>query len=347
MSYFSSIPLYSFRPPLYPIFLFFIFSLFGKNTLVIRIIYVFINLLIAYLTYLIGKKIFNIQIALIALFIILFYLPLIYLSGWLGPETISILLLTLTVYLIYLTSENPSQKNLILLSFVIALLIYSRSFFLGLSPFLILSYFILLREKKITKTLQVVLFVILFLSPWLIRNFIIHKKIVFITEGGLGFYAANNPYVIKFGHSDYFYDPVTFDAGKLKEIERDAYLFKKGIEFIKTNFFEYLTLVRLRFLRIWRPYFEVIEPSVFTMKQHIIMLLTETPILLLFLVGLFFSLKDKRKFLPFYLIFFYFTVVGALIRAKVSYRMTYSSLIILTASYGIWKIYNLKIKKHV
>lgn len=341
MKYASLAPLYSFRPPLYPIFLFFIFSLFGKNPLIVRIIYIMLNTLTAYFTYKIGKKIFNHSVGIISSFIVLLYPPLIYLSGWLGPEAIVIFLLTLTVYLIFVSSEKPILKNLVLLSLLICLSSYCRSFSLGLTPFLILSYFINVKQNKIKRTLQIVLFIILFISPWLIRNFIIHKRIVFHTDIGLALYAANNPDVLTYGEADFYIDSVIVNSEKMGEIERDSYLLDKGLEFIKKNPGEYLKLVRLRLWRLWRPYFQIRQPSPFTKKQQVMMVLTEGPILLLFFAGLFLSFRRyKRKLLLFYLIFLYFTITSSLVRAKVSYRMSFSPFIILITSYSIWRIYS-------
>ncbi|MFA5410250.1 MAG: glycosyltransferase family 39 protein [Candidatus Omnitrophota bacterium] len=341
MTYLSSKPLYSFRPPLYPLFLFVIFSFFGKNILLLRVIYIGIVTFIAYFTYLIGKRVFNNTVGAIASLAVLFYPPLIFYVVWTGPEAISTLILTATVFLIVSTS-GWSNLKLVFLGLMFSLLMYSQSNLAGLAPILIVYSILTLKKERWKKAAIILFSTALFLSPWIARNFIIHKKLVFTSGTGLAFASANNPDVLSKGSGDYYYAPFITEAQSLSELERDRYLMRKGLEFIARSPLEYAKLSMLRFWRIWRPYFQLVDDgrNLFRKRDQIILFCIETPLLLFFLLGILFAHKKKEKKLwLFYAIFAYFTIAGTLMRAKVSYRFLYSPLIIVIASFGLIESY--------
>jgi len=341
MRYFSDIDLVSFRPPLFPLFLTTVFLIFGKSILISKFFLALIGSLNCIVMYFLGKEIFNKKIGLLAMFIAVFYPAFIYWCGFLGPEIFTTFFLSLAVLYLFKSKTEKLKYNL-LCGLFLGLSVLTRSVVVGLIPLFLIWFFIFKQNKKaaLKAIFYITVIFMLTTSPWVIRNFIIHKEVMFFsTEGGITFYSANNPTALTKGQRDWYVPRDVVEKNKgLTEIERDRLFYRKGIKFIVENPDTYIKLVYERIVRFWRFYPHIADSNGAYASIHaILMFLTDGFLILLSFWGLFqFFRRNPRKALFFILLFFYFTITAGLIRGSIRYRAPIMPYLFLLASYVLY-----------
>jgi len=187
--------------PGYPLFLAMIYSIFGigpKSVLYIKIIQAILSTISIFLVFLIGKRISNKYVGLIAAIFIAIYPPLILYSRFLLTET----LYTFLFLLYFLVQLIAMEKEKLIWHFVAGLLIASailvRPLIFILMPLpYIYKYFTVKSDRgKITKQFGILaLGFITLMLPWWIRNIItIHKFIFLCTQCNPFYYGIIHNY---------------------------------------------------------------------------------------------------------------------------------------------------------
>ena len=167
-----NLPIYT-TPPGYPLFLAGVFSITGQKLMAVRIVQVIMGTLMIYLVYLIGKKIWNRRVGLVAAFILSFYPVWIIWPSLFLTETLFTLLLLLFVFFFirYLKNKSGSDAALAGFSFSLSLLVRE-------TPLLILPALplVLLWARVSWKRLLVFLGIFtvilgIVITPWMFRNY--------------------------------------------------------------------------------------------------------------------------------------------------------------------------------
>jgi len=188
----------SFCTPLYPLFLAIIIKTFGENYIVIRIVQTIISLALVLLLYLIGKQLFDSKVGSLAAFIAALYPFFIYYTGYAMTETLNITLISLLVYLFYKTARCESEVLPFLLGSVLALTSLMRAMMFAF--FFVIIILLLIEYSSKNRMRRIVIFILgftLFFSPWVIRNYLVHKELVILpTTGGATLWMRNNPEVV-------------------------------------------------------------------------------------------------------------------------------------------------------
>ena len=179
----------SFRPPLYPLFLASIYYVFGVGTyryFYARIIQAIIGAILAPLIYLIAARIFpgNKKIPLISSIIIAIYPMLVVYPLSLATENLFFILLLISLLLLLIAIDKEKWQLFLLCGIVLGLLSLTRSVALGFSGLVFLWMFFILRRKK--KAFILLVGLIITISPWIIRNSLLHGKLMGI-ESALGY----------------------------------------------------------------------------------------------------------------------------------------------------------------
>lgn len=342
--------LFSFRPPVFPLFLYSIFVVFGQSIPIVRIFLAVFGAILSLVIFFLGKKLFEPRIGVIAMIISAFYPVFIYWSGYIGPETLAILCLALAI-LFLIQIENSTIYYAILTGICIGIFSLTRSVGYGLLPLFLIWLLTTFRKKKQALIAGCIILVTvgLVVSPWVIRNYRIHHRFILAsTEGGITFYSANNPNVLTRGRGDFYVpDGAAQEAANLSEVDGDRYFYKKGLDFIRTHPKVYLRLVFERAISFWRfyPHITGAEDS-YGPIHVVIMLLTDTPVIFLGFWGLFLLYRKEKKYaFLVILIFFYFTVTSMLIRSCIRYRALIMPYLIILVSYSVC-LGHKKIKTH-
>lgn len=334
--------------PVYPIFLSFLYSVFGHNLTWVRIIQSIISALICILIYLVAVTFFKCDnLAKTSAIIAIFYPSFLIYTEYLINDLLVIFFLIITLYFLLKSLELQKNCYWMLAGISLGFLVLTRGeyilfiillFFSGL--FLKISY-----KEFLKKYFILLFFFTIIVSPWVIRNYLVFKKFPLIsTRGGITLY------------NSYFLADKGFSFNQLKnlkkndkkfnllktELEIDNYLIKKAITFIKQNPATFLKLIPVKVAMLFYP---------FDGKWYKLNLFSKYNLLfgLVFcfsLIGIFYIIKGKENksyilFIPFLQTFF----TCVMFYGKPQYRLPLEPILIILAVAGFFTLKEMSNKK--
>lgn len=291
--------------------------------------------------------IFLLALALTAAFTVAFLPKLIYWNGYLTPETLNVFMIILPVFFLTRSLKNPSLSNIFLSVFFLGLAALIRAQTIIIAPFLLLSFVLVQRDRlrAFRNACLIFLFFTLTFSPWVIRNFAIHHRLVVIpTTTGQAFYVANNPGTAReIGKPAGLFrgDDLSLFKG-MSEIDIYTWYRREAFKFIFSHPKDYFRLVVDRFFRFWRFYPHVglgVEGSLYGMAHFWASILTSGVVIMLFVAGGIFSLKNWRQSLLLLALIISFSTLTILGRVAIRYRLPIMPYVILFASYAFYRIF--------
>lgn len=230
----------SYQPPLYPFFLAVVYRLFGHDYVMVKVIQMILGSFGCILLYFIARIAFNEKIGLISGLIYAAYDGLIFLNGHLLTENLFILLKLLFILLLLKFSRSENLFILILSGVLIGLCALTKTNVLVSVPFICL-WFLTISRRWVFYSLILILFIGVTISPWTIRNYLIHHRFVPIASyTGESLYRFNYPNGM---NVELARERKRFKELGLKEGDMNLYYFKRVFEYIrdnpKTYFFEF------------------------------------------------------------------------------------------------------------
>lgn len=178
---------YSYRPPIYPIFLFLVTYLSNYSVSVIVFLQSIITSLVAYLGYRIVRLSTNRETPAIICLWALFLFPMNFLkSGTIDEAPLMLVFMLASLYIFGKYMRNQDKPVLLVLSGILLGLSTMTRFTtlpiaLGILLFILTSHVINKRYKKILLFMSAY---ILVLSPWVFRNYLLYNKLVLTSGGG-------------------------------------------------------------------------------------------------------------------------------------------------------------------
>lgn len=250
--------------PIYPYSLSLLLRYFGMNGyLIIQLIQAIVSSLICVILYLTGLRVFNNErVALIASFLSIFYLPLIYYCTVIWSGIFFVFLVTLYIYNLLKSESEPGWYRIILSGLILGIALITDPVMVSFIP--LSSIWVLLNLKTDFKTSlkRVILMVglsLLIVLPWTIRNYMVFDRFVFIKSHlGFNFWLGNNPYatgtekLTNKDSTDYKLPDEEYDyLMNLNESERDRLFLSKALTFIKENPEKVIRLFLKKFKSFW------------------------------------------------------------------------------------------------
>jgi len=339
--------IYSFRSPLYPYTLAAVYKTFGRDPLAVGIFQALISSLTVLLLFWIGRKFFDEKVGLGAAFVAAIYPYSIYHDVRVFDTFLFELLLGLLILGILRLTESPTPLNGMLTGLLMGLAIHCRSSFATFTAFLFLPFLISYRfrlRQIVRMALPLILAEVLVLSPWLLRNYLIHGKFTLSTYGGWNFLLGNNELtrreILDGGEIDQALSRSLRDSSitlaNLTEPEMDRWFYRKGIEFIKSHPGDFLELLWLKTLNLWSIR---LNPPTDPPWKGLIYSLSYGTVLFLSLPGIAISLKKWRNFFLLYLLFIYFTVSYVPFITLSRYRKPLDPYLAMFGIYGLIHLY--------
>jgi 4-amino-4-deoxy-L-arabinose transferase-like glycosyltransferase len=316
------------RAPIYPLFLSFIYFIFGHNYTVVRFFQVILSGLTCVILYYIAKEIFNEKIATISAWLLVSYPVLIVYTGLLLTETLFTFLLAVSVLLLIRGIVTAKTKYFIGSGTFLGLATLTRPVTL-LFPFVILIFFIIVKRKLILNWFAFFLIFVVVLFPWVLRNYKLFGMYNICSIGtGYGIFVTGNMakgYTFEESFQKYvefakgFPEPKVFIPKQCPDVERERKSQAEGLKLIKENLKNYFIIVLKRLPRFWwtshssifgvdKPISEYLREKNYLYPAIRFSLLgLHGIVLMLALVGIIVSIKSWQNTLILVLILIYFT----------------------------------------
>ena len=342
----------AYHPPVYPLFLAFIYKIFGYSYFNVYLIQSVLGTSNTLLIYLIGKQVFDKRTGNLSAGLSLMYWPLTLYSGILLSEIVFLFFLLLGVYLFLKGAEDHKTINFALCGLVLALSALTRS--INLMFICIVPIVYLLMNLKNYKSIfkNVLVFIIVFcltLAPWVIRNYIMYKAFIPVdTVSGLNLYIGNNDRA-EGSFVDITQDPL-FEAGQ-NDYEDDKILKKAAIEYILSHPLKTFSVTLKRAnLFITNDYHEFDWVLERYMEQnslikplypilHRIMYQSDMIFFVLGLLGLLGFLRSRRGIILGGIIIYYFSLTS-LFYIQARYRLPIMPFMAIAAALSVQGIFS-------
>ncbi len=296
------------RAPVYPVFLYVIFILFGKNFTVIKILQSLISALLPLIMYGAGKRLFSEESARIAALLIAFYPPLFWGTGEFLSETIFTSVAMLGFYYLIDYMLNNKITRILPGAFWLVLAAHIKPVLLMVLPFIALWLWLRHGIKNKTGFIHAFIFgiaVLAFIIPWTARNLIAQEKFILIaSEGGITFWTGNNSLAV--GDGDMAANPqikemnnkLRKEYSHLNPAELEEVYYKEAGKFIRENPLDFIVLLIKKGFYFWFPVGR--SMSLFSIRHQLVSHLSYFPVLLLaFLATLRLLKKKKLPALPY------------------------------------------------
>ena len=245
----------AFYPPGYPAFLAVIYTVAGESQLAGKLVDAILGTLVCWLTWLTGKRAFGSRTGLVGAFLMAAWPNQIFHVNLLMSEILSTAMLMAIIVLVMDTTEGREMKTAwIAVGLLCAWASLTRPVMLILLP--AITLYRLQKCRTVYPVALVVLFVIIVVSGWTLRNYHAFGKFVPIaTNSGINFWIGNNKYAT--GTDNYSRDIPADDRELIAikgadELDKSRLGWRFGIEYIRNNPLAVLKLFPLKVFHLYR-----------------------------------------------------------------------------------------------
>ncbi len=329
--------LYATRPPLYSLFLAFLYSL-GLDPLGALLVQVFLGTGMILCQYYLAILLFqNNSIALVSSLFLALDPFFILFGALLLTEILFSLLFLCLMFVLFKLRLSPKRLPWLYAGFLLGLGCLCRDALLGFMAFAL--FFSLRPPYALSKCLLLISGALLVIFPWTLRNWCYLNQVVLITsKKGTNLYEAFGPGAT--GGCAIMEMKLPEETEKMNEAEQDAFLTKWVLNHILQNPQKAIELAWVKFVRFWNVSlnYEVLR------KHPINLAIIAFSIVIYCLATVGFLLGEKKKILLLLLPVFYFTLLHLVFLGSVRYRIPIMPYLEILASFGLvnlWKKYRI------
>ncbi|UCB53376.1 MAG: tetratricopeptide repeat protein [Candidatus Zixiibacteriota bacterium] len=260
-----------FRAPLYAYFLASVYKIFGPGHFQVRLIQLMLGAISCVLVYLLGKRVFNRRIAVIAALLASLNGVMVYFEGELLIPVLLVLLDLLLLLALFWAKERPSYPRWLACGAILGLSALARPNILLVGAAVFLWVILRFRGKASGRSKSVAYACIfaagaaLVISPVTLRNYVKANDLVLIAwQGGMNFYIGNNSQsdgtsaTIPGARTTWWgsYGDAKIIAEEtmgrsLKPSEQSRFWYVEGLKFVYYEPLNYLRLMLKKFTLFW------------------------------------------------------------------------------------------------
>src|SRR3989338_3020348 len=257
----------SFRPPFFPLFLAGVYAIFGHSYVAVKVIQAILGAAFCIVIFFITAILYDDKrIGITAAILTALYKPFVFGFNYYGGPAILfnecfyifILGIAILTTLLFIKKENKIFGALS--GIFISLTILTRFEFI-VYPMLLIFYLFCISKlpiKSFVKNYLIIyIFITLTMTPWVIRNYVVHKKFVPLsTLGGIVFYMGNNSLAngSSSGCLAQNYIDMCAKTAHMTEYEKNNTFLKEGIDYLKNNPKRIPILFVRKMLVHWAPF---------------------------------------------------------------------------------------------
>ncbi len=351
---FLNTPYRSFCNPLYGWITVVVYAVTGHSYLAMILVQSFASLALAYVVFRIAATIFDEKTGILSAALVLFHPGFVYYDCFkLIPLSIDSLFIALIALFFIKGKDDPGILNMFMVGALIGLGALSRGIIGSFMPFLCLYILIFSKgvpaRNRMVSAASLALATFLVIAPWVVRNYVIHKKIMIVSTTGETFWRGNNKYALgtslsKDGRSIIELWPVEFrnKVYALDEMGQKKFFEKEAVDYIRRNPMSFLRLYAKKVYYFWwfSPQSGAIYP-----KAYLLIYKSLYSVLLSFsILGLglsFFSRNEQIRKNTWAIAFIFMSVfvTQSFFYVEGRHRWLIEPILIIFFSYGIWKTY--------
>ncbi len=345
-----------FRAPLYPFVLAVLLKISGGAVVIARLFQLLLGLITIFLTYNIGRRLFNSAVGVISGLLLILYPIVTFFEGELLLDSIFALLALTSLY--FFLDDIERKSNLPLSGLFFGLAAVARPTILIFAPIVIFILWKRNRKAFTASVKEIVPFFVLVLIPILpitAINYMISGQFTLISyQGGVNFYIGNNPDATglysdlpgigedwTLDDSDYLAHAET--GRQIRYSEQSMFWYNKGLAFVVENPGQFFSLYFKKLYFFFSGY-EVsnnrdIESNVYGNSILGLLHLRFQYILALAVLGLIISGTDRRRLLSLGALIAFYAGVISLFFVSSRFRLPVIPLMSMLSAYGIWQLY--------
>lgn len=245
-------------PPLYPFFLVGIYTLYGRSPIPVACAQTVADLLTTFLIYLIGRRVGGEGVGLVSAALYGCYPYLLFQNLTVNDTGIFICLLVTAIWLSYRARDSRNAWYAAAVGLTLGVAALTKTFVILLVPLLILGWRRSLGfRESIRFALLSGLCLMAVLSPWLIRNTLLHGQFVFVsTNGGSNLQQGNNPCVADYlahGWDAQWVDCLAEPPPVMSEVQEDRWRWRQAARYLWEHPSEWPRLFGTKLLVLWSP----------------------------------------------------------------------------------------------
>ncbi len=338
----------AFRPPGYPIFVAALYLVFGHSFAIVRLVQAALGAVTLVIVYLIGARLFNPRVGLIAALYGALYPLLIVMTGEIYSEVLLTGLLASLLLFMVLDQQKPRRIYPWLIGLLLGIVALVRPNMLPLVGLFPLCFFAVHPPRRaVTRALTVVSITLLCVVPWTLRNYLVFREwIPLTTQTGVIFWEGNNPAANGSGIAP---DPNVWNGPNppqlgisgwhgLTEQESSDRFIQVALDWMRAHPVQALTLMPLKLRQLWSPLAltMVSERQLPALAERIVPA-PYAAFLGLVLVGLIDTRHRWRSLLPFYALILTVNVSALIFFGGTRYALPMAiALFILSAAGTEW-----------
>lgn len=344
-----------FMGPLYPYVLSLIYTIFGRDFMIVRLLQIAGGAFVTVLTYLLGKEVFRPSAAFAGVVLLVFYGAMTFHEAEMLMEWLGVLINVTALFALHRMANRTGYRKYAIAGFLVGLSALARANILFFLPVLLFwTLFVVREDRRVRKALIALGACAIAIAPATLHNYIASRDFVLITSnGGVNFYIGNGEEA-----TGIFYPAkdITFETESssrsyverlfgrdMKPSEVSAYWFERSFDFIEKHPGKEIKLL-LRKTAIFFNGYEVpqIESwDIVRAKYPALRLLFVNFwwIVALGLFGMIFSLREWRKYFLLYGFVFSYALSIILFFVTSRYRIQIAPVMCLFAGYALVSVF--------
>jgi 4-amino-4-deoxy-L-arabinose transferase-like glycosyltransferase len=355
-----------FRAPLYPYVLGVVYTFFGPNYLLVRMLQSFLGSLSCILIFLLGRRLFNSAVGTGAGLMAALYPMLIYYDGELLITSLIVFLDLLLLLSLTRAQETPRAAWFLLSGVILGLSAIARPNILIFLPFVLL-WVVFFAHSRLRLARSAILSVCLLggccamIAPVTLRNYFVGEDFVLISsQAGVNFYIGNNPdsdgvtAIVPDtrgtwwgGYEDAMRIATHSEGRPLKPSEVSDFWMKKGVRFLKREPGAFLGLLARKMWLFFngREFSNNKDIYFFSRYSRLLSILLFKRFLYfpfgvvsaLSVIGLVLGLRSRRRIFLVYAFVLSYMLSVVVFFVTSRYRMPVVPVMLLFASYTAWQ----------
>jgi 4-amino-4-deoxy-L-arabinose transferase-like glycosyltransferase len=337
----------TFRPPLLPYILAGLYSVVGYSFTASRLLMIVIGSTLPLLVFVLADRIFGRRVGILAGVITALWPEFLLYSNTLYTEGLLVPLVVLQFVFLFRFADEGRVGDMCAAGIVAGLGALCRPSVLAILPVVVI-WLLIVNRRRLGSSIRAValylIFAILVMTPWTLRNYRVHGRFVpIVSRSGATLWYGNNKWATgDIGKDFEMLKEKLPDAGTDDEVEANLYYRDEALRYIKAHPGRFVALGVKKTVNFWLPVglkFPGLADRL-TVRTRIVQgLFTYVPVFLLCIVGLLLLLKNLRLFrdprlLFLILVLVEYTLVHAVYTGMTRYRQPLEPITIVIASWA-------------